>query len=260
MGIFRVEYNRILPEAAVRFESGNSVFFFIVKSAATVCIDSRSKRFDSPQLFYLLPGHELTLARSGGPAVYDYLEFSLTDEQMTRFRALELPLVPSAPPNFADIQALVKAIYYLFYSSDRYIEEKLYGHLINLVYTCASGDESASDVSEKGKIRHSMRRLRVLMFDNPTAFPTVEAAARYVGLSPSRFQHLYREYFQTTFSKDMIFSKMRRACTLLHGTSYSIAQIAEELGYTNDTYFYLQFKREIGVSPTVYRQTDTTLV
>ena len=47
---------------------------------------------------------------------------------------------------------------------------------------------------------------------------------------------------------------INRACYLLHTEEYSIARIAAELGFGDQFYFAKYFKRQMGVSPSIYRK------
>ena len=85
-------------------------------------------------------------------------------------------------------------------------------------------------------------------------FETVEEAAAFVGLSPSRFQHLYQQYFKISYINDRIRSKMFRARSLLKDTDWTVARIAQHLGYETEAFFSRQFKQRNGVSPAVYRK------
>ncbi len=50
--------------------------------------------------------------------------------------------------------------------------------------------------------------------------------------------------------------KIQRACELLHYTSLSIRQIAEEVGYADPYHFSRNFKKTMGVSPGYYRDSE----
>jgi AraC family transcriptional regulator len=60
-----------------------------------------------------------------------------------------------------------------------------------------------------------------------------------VGVSPSRYH---------------ISLRMNEARRLLRETKKSVADVAVEVGYANPSHFARLFRRETGLSPTVYRR------
>jgi AraC family transcriptional regulator of arabinose operon len=81
-----------------------------------------------------------------------------------------------------------------------------------------------------------------------------ERVARAAGLSPSRLRHLFRA--QVGDSPRHFFEglRLRRASELLALSRQTIAEIADELGFTNPFYFTLRFKKQTGESPRAFRQ------
>ena len=79
-------------------------------------------------------------------------------------------------------------------------------------------------------------------------------AAEAAHMSASHFQHLYKKQFGKSFISDAIVSRMERAKYLLTHTEYRVMDIAYELGYAAEEQFMRQFKREVGMTPTGYRQ------
>ena len=129
---------------------------------------------------------------------------------------------------------------------------------MNLIYAVASGDEPDSEVASKGNLYPKMRQLRRSLSDDPARYKTTQQAADFIGISVSRFAHLYREYFDVTFTNDLISARIKRACMLLRTTDWTISRIANEVGYENDIHFYRQFKKQISFSPNQYRIKNAT--
>jgi AraC family transcriptional regulator, arabinose operon regulatory protein len=77
--------------------------------------------------------------------------------------------------------------------------------------------------------------------------------ARFSGLSESTFRRrmwsCYKQSPKTFFLK----KRIERAKVLLLESSFTIAAIAEELGYSEISSFSRQFKKIVGVSPEAYR-------
>ena len=81
-----------------------------------------------------------------------------------------------------------------------------------------------------------------------------EKLARAVGLSPSRFRHLFREQVGDSARDFQEQLRIRRARELLGMSRRTVAEIANEMGYNNPFYFTLRFKKHTGESPRAFRQ------
>jgi AraC-like DNA-binding protein len=77
--------------------------------------------------------------------------------------------------------------------------------------------------------------------------------SRHLGLSESRTGHLIKEYFDTTFTGMLNAERIRRAKSLLTENNLTLAEIAEQVGFSNEFYFNRIFKRSTGVPPGAFR-------
>jgi AraC-like DNA-binding protein len=84
--------------------------------------------------------------------------------------------------------------------------------------------------------------------DNP---PAVEAVARAVSLSPSRFHERFVAEVGATPLEYLTRRRMERAQELLRGGA-SVAETAQSLGFTRE-YFTLAFRKLMGTSPAAWR-------
>ena len=80
-----------------------------------------------------------------------------------------------------------------------------------------------------------------------------DQVARAVGLSPSHFSRLLRETKGRTFTDLLSQYRIERACSLLVRTSKTIAEIAGECGFCDQSYFSKVFRRYKGETPARYR-------
>lgn len=97
-------------------------------------------------------------------------------------------------------------------------------------------------------------RLREKIYANPQEKWSVDMLCSEINMSRSYFQLIYRETFGMTCIADVINCKMNHARDLLISTSYTISHIAQLCGYDNEEHFMRQFKKNNGVTPTVYRR------
>jgi AraC-like DNA-binding protein len=89
-------------------------------------------------------------------------------------------------------------------------------------------------------------------FSSPSL--SIESIADRLEISPTYMCRLYKQYTMTTILDKIVEVRMERAKALLQKTSFSIAEISEETGFTNSSYFYRAFKKYNGTTPNDYRQ------
>ena len=77
--------------------------------------------------------------------------------------------------------------------------------------------------------------------------------ARQVGLSVSRFQHLFKNETGTTLVRYMQGVRIERARKLLEETHLSVKQIVSEVGASDTSHFMRDFRKAQGLSPKRYR-------
>lgn len=82
---------------------------------------------------------------------------------------------------------------------------------------------------------------------------SLEDVAKEVGLSLSRFAHLFREQVGVSPQRFLESQRIGRARQLLETTDETAASIADAVGYQSPFYFSLRFKKVTGFSPTDYR-------
>ena len=88
----------------------------------------------------------------------------------------------------------------------------------------------------------------------------VEEAARQAGVSRSCLYRAFQEEFGCSPSTYLTRYRIQRACQLLRHSSLPVGTVAASVGFEDPFYFSRAFRREVGVSPTAYRehaQSDT---
>jgi AraC-like DNA-binding protein len=82
---------------------------------------------------------------------------------------------------------------------------------------------------------------------------TRESVARAVGISPSHFSRLIRDKKGRTFTDLLNQYRIERASSLLVRSSHTLAHIANEAGFCDQSYFSKVFRRYKDMSPARYR-------
>ena len=83
---------------------------------------------------------------------------------------------------------------------------------------------------------------------------SLDIIAEHVNKSKSQLIKLFKERVGETPYEYFLAMKIRRAQMLLHGSSYSVQQIAEDLGFHDAFHFSRTFKARTGDSPSNYRK------
>jgi AraC-like DNA-binding protein len=92
------------------------------------------------------------------------------------------------------------------------------------------------------------------MEQSPAHHWTVEEMAHCAGLSVSRLHAVFGMHFGTSPQNWLTGCRLRQARHALHATSAPLAAVALEVGYSEQSAFSRAFRREVGVSPGVWRR------
>ena len=88
---------------------------------------------------------------------------------------------------------------------------------------------------------------------------SLRTVAREVGLSPSRLSHLMKQYTGRSVVRTIHEARVRHAQQLLERTAHSLAEIAVEVGFGDQSYFTKHFRRITGTTPARYRRARNAL-
>lgn len=84
---------------------------------------------------------------------------------------------------------------------------------------------------------------------------SVEAVADNVGFTASYITKIFKQYTGKTVIEYINEKRIESAKALLTQTTDSVAVISEKCGFANITYFHRAFKKVVGITPSVYRNT-----
>ncbi|MFD0693351.1 response regulator [Paenibacillus sp. GCM10027628] len=80
-----------------------------------------------------------------------------------------------------------------------------------------------------------------------------ETVAREVFITPGYLSLLFKQELKTSFLDYLHKIRIDRARELLHNRSHKISDIAHDVGYNDEKYFFQVFKKYVGMTPTQYR-------
>jgi Response regulator containing CheY-like receiver domain and AraC-type DNA-binding domain len=82
---------------------------------------------------------------------------------------------------------------------------------------------------------------------------TISTVARSLGISEGHLSRLFKKKTSYTFTNYLIFYRIKLAMKLLENHRVKIYEVADQVGYTDTTYFSSQFKKVVGISPSEYQ-------
>jgi len=116
----------------------------------------------------------------------------------------------------------------------------------------------SSEVLKWEFMRQQQRSLRLKkLFDHIRAHYaerlSVGAAARMVGMSPAAFMKAFKQVAGMTLVTYLNHVRLARASQLLRESGQTIAEIAAETGFADQSYFDRRFKKAFGMAPKLFR-------
>lgn len=116
------------------------------------------------------------------------------------------------------------------------------------------------DAATGGEGRYSaeqldtIRRVHDLLTENLDRRYTIEELSRRFLINPSSLKEMFKAVYGKSLAAHIKEHRMELASKLLRETGLSIAEIAERVGYENQSKFSAEFKKSVGCLPTEYRK------
>jgi AraC family transcriptional regulator of arabinose operon len=185
----------------------------------------------------------------------DWLHFDLDAEDLPFLLGLGIPFnTPMTLPAIGQISEYIRLAVLEKHSNNLYCEQIIDGLMRSLLYSISSQIHTVPDARLSNKYYAPMHQLRLEIFNAPHKKWGVEQMAQSVYISPSYFQHLYKELFGISCIQDIIRARLKNACFYLCTTEMSIHALADFCGYENELHFMRQFKKQLGMTPSQYRE------
>ncbi len=107
----------------------------------------------------------------------------------------------------------------------------------------------------KGKNgRKEIEQVKQFVQKNLEAELTISMAAEMIGMSESRFSHVFKEAVGTGFMEYVNALRIEKVTELLRDTDLRVNEIAERVGIVNPNYLSAQYKKRTGFSPNEFRK------
>lgn len=158
--------------------------------------------------------------------------------------------------NIEELSQIMHIMTYEHYSAEKHHKEieDLYTEIlfrkISRIIQTDSYISSKSFIEKNGALTH----IRTQIYTMPENIENIDSMAKFVGMSRSGFQHLYKKMFGVSVITDVIKGRIERAKRLLSSTTLTVEEISAKCGYSNVYGFMRQFKKYCGQTPTEYRK------
>lgn len=202
-------------------------------------------RRNTPQFYRCLPQHTFS---------NDWIHFLFENDEEEFFKSYNIPYNTPIPiKNINFISFCIKSIAYENYS-DNFNKQKSMAAYMELIFLKIQEQLHYSNDTILTSKFEMLSTIRNKIYGRPYEIRTVESTAHEVRMSKSSFQHLYKEQFGTTFMQDLIQSRISYAQMLLTSTNLTVAEIAVQCGYHSYAHFVRQFKKQVNITPSEYRE------
>lgn len=209
----------------------------------------------APHACILYAPHEPQYFHSAVSLVHDWIHFTDVSSEHLQELGIEVnTLLYPKHPEF--VTQLTREMENEFYSSYANKERLLCLKLDELFIKLHRATHEWGSQPVNRELTETLRALRQDTFSNLAENRTVAQMAKGVGLSPSRFFAVYKALFGISPIDDLIAARIGAAKNALVTGNEKIETLAFSLGYNNVTHFIRQFKKHVGVSPSVYRKNN----
>lgn len=119
------------------------------------------------------------------------------------------------------------------------------------------GEHSAgSDRTDRDVVRHRAALVRADRYirEHPAENLTLARLAKISSMDPTYFHKLFTRMFGLTPAQRVLGCRMAAARVALMNRELSLAEIAQQCGFSSQSYFSTCFKRAVGKSPLAYRE------
>lgn len=102
-----------------------------------------------------------------------------------------------------------------------------------------------------------LERVRTYIEENLHEPLLLKDLAASVFLSPFHFARMFKDSTGRPPHAFVRYRRIEKACELLSSTGLPIAEVARKTGFRTQSHFTGVFRRQVGVTPHVYRLTNT---
>ena len=229
----------------------------IIKTPAVFRISGEEIHAKAGSYIIYSLGTPLYYSADKGEYIDDWLHFFPDEEDLSLISELSIPLnKPVYVGNVNAVSAIMRNICFEYYSAhtNRHLTVSLYFRIM----LCKLSEQERFRYSDtyltETKYMPDLLWIRESIFRWPEQEWNADFFADELGISRSRFQHLYTDAFGSAMIQDIIDSRILRGCELLTTTDAKVEDIAEMCGYNSVSHFVKLFREKTGITPAAYRK------
>lgn len=184
----------------------------------------------------------------------DWIHFQLQGEDINLLKQLGIPEnKPFSLPYLGSLTEYSRLVVQEKLSARAHKQEIIDLLMHTLLFAIADQYHAEPDDNTGHKYYYPMQELRMEIFNAPYKKWAIPELALKLELSTSHFQHLYKQFFDTTCTQDIINARIQYAQLHLCISEMPISALATFCGYDSDLHFMRQFKKLTGMTPSQYR-------
>lgn len=186
-----------------------------------------------------------------GELVHDWMHLTGDWSELFQKYGLEFSKV-YYPKNHEFITDIIREIALEEINMERFSDEMIRLKVEELICEIVRKGSGKPTMTEKF-FKKDFQKIRSRFYTEFAKEHNIADYAAELGLCNSRFYGLYKIFFKTTPQQDIITARINHAKFLLLQNRYTVTEIAEKCGYTNQFHFIRQFKKNTGITPGKYR-------
>lgn len=188
------------------------------------------------------------------------VHFRCNNKELEEKYLKNLPTIiaPSNINDFIDIfKSITDAMISKFAGYRLYVDAKI-TELISLLYSLSVRYNGTN--SKYSHYNFNVSEAISYMKANCSNHITLEDMAKTANLSPSYFHLVFKEIIGESPYKYLLGIRINCAKNLLLNSKLPLTRIAEEAGFGSQAYFNYVFKKELGITPKMYRNTKSIII
>ncbi|MBE7087323.1 MAG: helix-turn-helix domain-containing protein [Clostridiales bacterium] len=233
------------------------VLKYVFKGKGTLWINKRTYKIEKDTLLFFPMENVSYEPDKNDPWEYIWVEFTGTATANALLKRCNLsaqnPVFKPQQP-----QAIFKIFAEIIENSiiekkRQYYQYACSGALLKLLYhvICEQNEGVLTQNSEKSKIPAIINYIEA-HYDQPDL--SLQSISEEFFFSPPYLSRLFKKEVNIPISKYIIQLRLNKAKKMLQSNQFKISTISYACGYSSPYYFSLEFKRNVGMSPSKYKQ------
>lgn len=131
--------------------------------------------------------------------------------------------------------------------------------LLSLLVVMAESteQEAVGGIDKQSSVQYRLKRIEIFIDCNYKRNVSIADIANHVGMNRSALCVFFRRHTGKTLLERVNERRLAVACHLLRRSSFTVQQICFESGYKDYPHFCRMFKRQMGVTPKMFRKKET---